>query len=266
MKLHFKTGIAAAMLLGSASLAFAGLVDYTAGTGVVASPHNMNLYLPLATSGANMGDNQRQVCKFCHTPHNAVSTGETGYNPLWNRAQSTTQTFLPYIGLAPEDYMTDPSYLSQSETLQAVINPSDMMDGPSRLCMSCHDGTTAIDSYSGKMGSFTPTSSQVVLAPLGVDPAGGDMGGNLMDDHPIGFSYSQVAAQDQFIRPANVDISWIPAADRKCSKIEQVLYKGDKFTCASCHDVHNTAARTADRPLLRVKNEGSKLCLTCHDK
>lgn len=264
MTLKLRTGIVAALLVGSATLAYAGLVEYTAGTGITTSPHNMNLYLPLASGGANTGDPSHQICKFCHTPHNTVSTGQSGYNPLWNR-EVTTQTFLPYNGLLAEDYMSDPTYLDKSPSLQAVIDPADMMDGPSRLCMTCHDGTTAIDSYSGKMGSFTPTSQEVVLAPTGVAPSG-DIGGNLMDDHPIGFSYSMVAAQDAKIRPATVNIGWVPASDRKCSQVSELLYKGDKLTCASCHDVHNTTAKTADKPLLRVKLEGSKLCLTCHDK
>lgn len=264
MKLNLIAGIFVTVLAGSASLAFAGLVTYSPGTGVSSSPHNMNLYLPLATGGANTGDNQKQVCKFCHTPHNTASTGQTAYNPLWNRTQST-QNFLPYVGIEKNDYMTEPDYITQSPSLDAVINPADMMDGPSRLCMSCHDGTVAIDSYSGKMGSFTPTANNVVLAPADVNGAG-DNGGNLMDDHPIGFSYKQVAAVDPYIRQPNANISWIPAGDRKCTTISELLYKGDKLTCASCHDVHNTANKTAAAPLLRVKMDGSKLCLTCHDK
>lgn len=264
MKLKLRTGIAAILVAGSATFAYAGLVNYTEGTGVATSPHNMNLYLPIASSGAVNGDPGQQLCKFCHTPHSARATGETGYNPLWNRNQ-VTQNFLPYYGLLADDYMQDPTYLDKSPTLQAVIDPADMMDGPSRLCMSCHDGTTAIDSYGGKTGSFTPTTPEIVLAPFGSGPSG-DNGRNLMDDHPIGFSYNKVAASDSFIRPANVDIGWIPSADRKCARIEELLYKKDKVTCASCHDVHNTAAKTAAKPLLRVKMDGSKLCLTCHNK
>ncbi|ACM20098.1 cytochrome c, 4 heme-binding sites [Geotalea daltonii FRC-32] len=264
MNLKIRAGIAALLVVASATFAYAGLVNYTEGTGVATSPHNMNLYLPIASGGTTSGDPNQQVCKFCHTPHSARSTGETGYNPLWNR-NPVTQNFLPYNGLLKEDYMADPTYLDKALSLQAVIDPADMMDGPSRLCMSCHDGTTAIDSYAGKIGSFTPTAPEVVLAPLG-DGHSGESGGNLMNDHPIGFSYKQVAANDSFIRPANVDIGWVPAADRKCTKIEELLYKADKLTCASCHDVHNTAARTAAKPLLRVKMDGSKLCLTCHDK
>ena len=263
MKINLIAGIFVTVLAGSASLAFASLVTYSPGTGVATSPHNMNLYLPLATGGTNTGDNQQQVCKFCHTPHNTLSTGQGSYSPLWNHTQ-TTQNFLPYVGIEEGDYMTDPEYLDKSPSLQAVIDPADMMDGPSRLCMSCHDGTTAIDSYSGKMGSFTPTSSQVVLAPNGA--FGGASGGNLMDDHPIGFSYGKVAALDPYIHQPNANISWVPASDRKCTTISELLYKGDKLTCASCHDVHNTANATAAAPLLRVKMDGSKLCLTCHDK
>ncbi len=115
------------------------------------------------------------------------------------------------------------------------------------------------------MGWFTPTSEAIVLAPNNGGTQQGP-GGDLMNDHPIGFSYSQVAALDPGIRPADLDIGWVSASDRKCNKIEEVLYKGDIFTCASCHDVHNSAAKTAGKPLLRVKSDGSMLCLTCHNK
>jgi len=35
-------------------------------------------------------------------------------------------------------------------------------------------------------------------------------------------------------------------------------------SCVTCHDVHNGSGNPEG--LLRVNNEGSALCLTCHDK
>ena len=253
------SGLCAAALAGSATLAFAGLVPYTAGQGgVLNSPHNMNLYLPLATGGANLGNNQQQVCIFCHTPHNVPGTGQSGYNPLWNR-ELTQQTFLPYVG-------TDDPELGVGETLNALIDPADMMNGPSRLCMSCHDGTVAIDSYGGKTATppLNPGDGGIIIGAPGVD-LNGTPGGNLMNDHPIGFSYRQVSNADPNIRKSDANITWMPKSERSFDKISDVLYKGDKLTCASCHDVHNSA-RSLDKPLLLAKLNGSHLCLTCHDK
>ena len=60
-----------------------------------------------------------RICVFCHTPHNA-----TPFSPLWNKE------------LKPMVYT-----LYESSTLSAVpTQPS----GPSRLCLSCHDGTIAL--------------------------------------------------------------------------------------------------------------------------
>jgi predicted CXXCH cytochrome family protein len=39
----------------------------------------------------------------------------------------------------------------------------------------------------------------------------------------------------------------------------------NKVECASCHDVHNTVSATATK-LLLIKNDVSKLCLSCHSK
>ena len=60
-----------------------------------------------------------RICVFCHTPHNA-----TPLTPLWNKK------------IEPKAYE-----LYQSTTLSAVPGqPS----GPTRLCLSCHDGTIAL--------------------------------------------------------------------------------------------------------------------------
>lgn len=62
---------------------------------------------------------ESEICIFCHTPHNSLPS-----SPLWNK--------------------DDPGYtytLYHSSTVQAVPGQP---DSASILCLSCHDGTTAI--------------------------------------------------------------------------------------------------------------------------
>src|SRR5436190_20798098 len=85
----------------------------------------------------------QQICKPCHTPHNAISQDLTGR--LWAHTLST-QTY-KYHGArtTPADGITttDDAAGSASQT---------DMDSATRMCLSCHDGTVALDSFMGKDG------------------------------------------------------------------------------------------------------------------
>ncbi len=158
-----------------------------------------------------------QICIVCHTPHNA----KAGYEPLWNH-EVTTQTFTLYSS--------------------ATLNATDLgqPDGPSKLCLSCHDGTVGLEAFSG-----TTTNTNLITgnALLGTD---------LTNDHPISFTYdSTLATNDgELVDPAS------------SSEVAGMLY-GGKMECSSCHDVHNTPGIAK---LLVKSNAASALCLTCHNK
>ena len=79
----------------------------------------------------------QQICKPCHTPHNAGAQALTGR--LWAHTLST-QTY-KYHGLrtTPADGITTTDDASGSAAQTD-------MDSASRLCLSCHDGTVALDS------------------------------------------------------------------------------------------------------------------------
>ena len=75
---------------------------------------------------SNLGQRQ-EICIFCHTPHNAdVSVTDA---PLWNH-QVTTKFFQVY----------------NSSTMDATVGQP---AASSKLCLSCHDGTVAVDAYGG---------------------------------------------------------------------------------------------------------------------
>ena len=202
--------------------AFAGPAP---GTGIVGSQHDMNL--------VSNPDTLNRVCAFCHTPHHALDDANANYLPLWSH-EMTTQTFQPY----------------DSVTLDALV--TDVLAGPSRLCMSCHDGAIAVDQHYGSVGD-TDVRSGDSWGEIGVG-----FGGDLINDHPIGFSYAAVAALDDEIRP-ETDATTNP----EIPLISDLMTDG-MMTCSSCHDVHNTDNNEID--FLVNLQAGSQICLTCHIK
>ncbi len=164
-----------------------------------------------------------QICIACHTPHDAdVSVAES---PLWNH-EVTSTVFTIY----------------SSNTLDATVGQP---GGSSKLCLSCHDGTVALDSYGGMTGTSF------------ID-GGHNIGTSLTNDHPISFTYNTAlaTADGSLMDPstATSGLGGTIAAD--------MLYGGE-LQCASCHDVHNSYGVSN---LLVKSNAASALCLTCHDK
>ena len=162
-----------------------------------------------------------EICVVCHTPHNAAST----IAPLWNHAV-TTATFTLY----------------SSSTLNATMGQP---AGVSKACLSCHDGTVALNSFGGTTGSEMITGKPL----LGTD---------LSNDHPVSFTYDTAlaTADKELANPSS-------ASSGLGGTIKADMLFSDKLECASCHDVHNGAGISK---LLVKSNSGSALCLTCHTK
>jgi predicted CXXCH cytochrome family protein len=123
-----------------------------------------------------------------------------------------------------------------------MLAPSGQPGPNSLLCLSCHDGTVAVDSFGGNDGSYKilPDDDEYI-------------GINLSNDHPVG-------------------IDWVhkDANNLSCAKCHlshggtgELPFFNSKVECASCHDVHNKS--NMDK-LLRISNTGSALCLFCHPK
>ena len=166
-----------------------------------------------------------EICEPCHTPHN----GDMSVVVLWNH-DVTTNSFNVYT----------------SATLHASVGqPSAESEG----CLSCHDGTVALDAFGGAAGSTNLTGTTL----LGTD---------LSDDHPISFAYDNAlfTTDGELHDPANT------ASGVGTGNIDDDMLFGasnDQLECASCHDPHGSAGHSS---LLVKSNAGSALCLTCHDK
>jgi len=171
-------------------------------------------------------NNTGEICVVCHTPHNAV-TGLTA--PLWNH-EVTTTTFTLYTNTV-------------SPSFDATASQP---DGTSKLCLSCHDGTVAMDNFGGQSGGTDFMS--------GSDKLGTD----LSNDHPISFTYdAALATTDGGLFNPITENSGLGGT------IDADLLLANKLQCSSCHDVHNGSGVAK---LLVKSNAGSALCLTCHNK
>ena len=200
--------------LAVATSAFGQIIPGDPGTynsvSVVNTPHNLNNYPGVTIPG-------NQVCLPCHTPHNALLAGEA--NVLWNHAE-TGETFVMYSSTANQP------------------------EGPSKMCLSCHDGVTAIDNYGGNSGTTVITGS----AALGAD---------LSDDHPIGVAYPTSAPAD-YRDPS----TFAPGINGGKGVQLVTINSVERVECTSCHHVHNNGLGN----FLRVPIQESYLCLQCHIK
>jgi hypothetical protein len=107
-----------------------------------------------------------ELCVVCHTPHSATEPSADA--PLWDHIQAAPGDFTPYVGY---DLESTPGVTAGSLSL---------------LCLSCHDGVTAIDNYGGSGGTQVMTDLYAGTSAV--------VGQSLLDDHPIGVSYTATKA------------------------------------------------------------------------
>jgi predicted CXXCH cytochrome family protein len=192
--------IACTLLVGVAS----------ADMGIIGTKHNLSFSGP----GEIRALTEDRICVFCHTPHNA-----SPYTPLWNRA------------IKPQNYT-----LYQSSSLSAMPwQPS----GPTRLCLSCHDGSIALGEVLKPAGGLE-MNNELVSARRSY------IGTNISDDHPVSFHY-----YDSLPNPELSPV--LPAGLH--------FYGEGDIHCTTCHDPHDDS----NGKFLVKDNRFSALCLTCHE-
>lgn len=254
--------LVAGALLFCSSTAMAYTGSYVPGAGIDGTVHDLGTSHDGLVYPANPNDTLNRVCIFCHAPHNtyrlSTATGGAGpqapaafdYLPLWNHSLPANTAYTMY-----ENGPGAPQ--SGDRASQAILGGSMAPGSTSLLCLSCHDGSVAVNSYGNSdaqpansvyAGSNTISTSYVI----GKDKY-------LGNHHPIGFNYDVVQAGDLTgIRQAD---SALMTPD---SLIRDHLYGGSNMECGTCHSVHNTGNK--GETLLWRSDESSGLCLTCHAK
>jgi len=245
----------------------------TAGQGINGTVHDLrraNTNLGLYTS--NPADSLDRLCIFCHAPHHtyrlttagAVGTGplasaQATYLPLWNHT-ITNLVFTPYNN-GPDQPLSGPKHAQSTDSLLIQNGTFDKIGATSLLCLSCHDGSVAVNEYghapqnpASRSAGGTSIAAQYNIGATGY----------LANHHPIGFLYDVVAGLDPEIFDSNTAVfdqtydggsNQIPVAN---------LLANGKMECSSCHAVHNTG-NTGEK-LLYVSDKNSNLCFSCHNK
>ena len=209
---------------------------------------------------------ETQVCVFCHTPHDATS-GIVA--PLWNR-QLSGATYTPYSSGSME-----------ADAAELAAQPG----GSSKLCLSCHDGTMAIDKVNALNGAKNATIPMNTPTPVRM-PAGTattgftrNLGVDLSNDHPISFTYNAALANlDGELR--NPDGALVGNRVVGAAKPKLPL-ENSQMQCSTCHDPHlrDKTTTNGNAKFLRMNRFqvtqpvggafsaiNDQICLACHDK
>jgi hypothetical protein len=205
---------------------------------VTDSPHDLS-------SGLSTNADNNEVCVYCHTPHG----GSNADGPLWNKP-STGNSYTLY----------------DSTTIDGVV----LADGPggtSLACLSCHDGTQALDVVINAPGSGSVTN--ILQGSVNIGTGLSNIGTDLTNDHPIaiqygGFDPGSGQIDPDFIVPqdngqTDADRRWwvdvvngtkgnvtIAGQSGVREKTDMILYtrlNGANYQpyieCGSCHDPHS---------------------------
>lgn len=197
------------------------------GGGIKNSKHNLG--------GTGFGNRTTsatsQICVFCHTPHNSDGNST---RPLWVRnTVSVTKIYSSItINLKP-----------------AIANLT-----VAKLCLSCHDGATAVVA-GANVGRGTSTN--LLLTKTATVSATYNIGADLSNDHPVGMDYATARTNDI----AAGDGAKLRATGG--SGPQTSWFKNGIMDCSTCHELHNS---TPYAKFLRVTRDSSSICRTCHDK
>ena len=192
--------------------------------------------------------------------------------PLWNRSSPTGAAYQVYT----------------SSTSAAVATPAGVAAGISGACMSCHDGTIAMDVVTNVNGlpfGTAPTGGSVAFtagpnrkatyierhrrhrqrderrpAVSRLRPAKRPPGGHRVPDGADGGSRATTRRSRRWARRST---STAPAASLP---LYGTSTANATVECASCHDAHNNSLNGTNGGFLRQANTGSQMCKACHNK
>ncbi|MFO1078072.1 MAG: hypothetical protein U1E73_10170 [Planctomycetota bacterium] len=234
-------------ILAAALLAAAG-VGQTYTSNLAGTAHDWRL----RSSATNR---RGEFCAVCHIPHvEGRPLNRTNEKLLWSRQMST----LSYTMYA-------------SPTLNGLTSGSGnaAVDGSSRLCLSCHDGTVTSQLFHTQTNPGTRAPMEGSIR-IGL-PSTGTATGDLSSDHPFSITYNwgTGVGQDPYLKDPDSEFGGM-ITGQKISDILEPSSIGPKVQCASCHDIHNTEVPAGAEYYLRIKNDDparpSALCLACHIK
>ena len=216
---------------------------------IIGSKHdfsNQTNYWVSGTVNWTASHGSTNVCGECHTIHQAPDPAR---GPLWIHTP-TAQTFKTYDQ-------------SGSETFPSGVTIT--LGSSSLACLSCHDGTVAINSQDSGIAPGTTTSfaggSAVYISPNAIPIVVNGSQDDLTHMHPIGVSYSACIAA----LPANSLNPTTTAFSAPGSPTVNNMLKAGNVECSSCHDIHRVLGTSTTSGIYTIAG-GQNLCLGCHNK
>jgi hypothetical protein len=201
------------------------------GMGIKDTKHNLSVKGP----GTAKAVSEKGVCIFCHTPHNASPA-----YPLWNHE------------------ISDVHYINYwSPTLKSYASAADAppVDGFSKLCLGCHDGTVALGATVGKQGI-------IETMPYGLTPEyPGYLGTDLSGGHPISIKFDTALVALRNADPNIMHLKW-PIDDPHVKLYS--TQNGEGIQCTTCHEPHGGRGGVGAPPFWQ-KSAHDDVCLVCHD-
>ncbi len=217
-------------------------------------------------------DTSADMCKFCHVVHNATVANSVA---LWARQAPT--------GL---------SFVAVNTVAGTVLNTAGngTLGAGSQKCLSCHDGSVALNTVVNRYGTSLVASNASLVAPAGnTASVGAGIGltsaaryANLAGQHPVSIPFGGLAAAGS-LAPAseygNVSTTGCATGVQICvlgatnptagAKIK--LYgaaASATVECGSCHEPHMENVASANPFFLRVSTaDGANgRCGACHKK
>lgn len=143
--------------------------------GIADTKHNLGTSTNGGTS-ANVFSGTGEICVFCHTPHGADTSASV---PLWNRTLAAPASYTTYNSLG-------------TSSLDGATAP---VGSVSLACLSCHDGTQAMNVMINAPGSGLTNAGFTAGTWTGNGGATGKpvgialLGQDLTNDHPVGIQY-----------------------------------------------------------------------------
>jgi len=155
-----------------------------------------------------------EICVFCHTPHGSDTSAAV---PLWNRTLGTPSNYTTYNSLG-------------TSSLDGATAP---VGSVSLACLSCHDGTQAMNVLinapgsgktvagytAGSWGSSTGIETTGLVGRMKSDLIA-NLSQDLQNDHPIGIQYA--GGPDGTIPAAGTDYTSFKDKDFKTAKSDQL--------------------------------------------
>jgi hypothetical protein len=268
--------VAAALVVGL-GVACGVLYSSSSAAGIAETKHNLGS--GAGPAGRNQVSDTAEICVFCHTPHGADVNAPA---PLWNKRLGAAG--------APAGGGTYTTYDTlQTPSLDGTVAP---VGSISMACLSCHDGTQAMDNIINAPGSggydttgggndgrtYTWTGSSVTAAGRLAPTALANLTTDLSNDHPIGIQYcgggltgagavvTGTCKDGDFKQPQtqsinNNQVYWVDTGGTGKQRTDLPLYQratgnlGPLVECASCHDPHVSAQQAGPTGTGQVAGE-----------